>query len=72
MKQAGDEMSAALAEATKSENDAIAAYEGLIAARKERLQHARPRSGEKTVRTGVVAVSIAQMKNAIRLKGGSH
>jgi hypothetical protein len=62
LKQAGDEMSAALAEATKSENDAIAAYGDLMAAKKKEVAACTAAIEDKTVRTGEVAVNIAQKK----------
>merc|ERR1719246_341332 len=55
-------MSKALAEATNSENDAIAAYGDLIAAKKKEVAACTAAIEDKTVRSGEVAVSIAQMK----------
>jgi len=65
LKAAGDEMSAALAEATKAETEAVAAYGDLMAAKKKEVAACTAAIEDKTVRSGEVAVSIAQMKGEL-------
>jgi len=65
LKAAGDEMSAALAEATKAETDAVASYGDLMAAKKKEVAACTAAIEDKTVRSGEVAVSIAQMKGEL-------
>jgi len=63
LKQLGDEMSADLADATKTENAAIKVYDELMAAKNKEIAAQTAAIEEKTVRVGEVAVSIAAMKN---------
>merc|ERR1719498_2133828 len=63
LKQLGDEMSADLADATKTENTAIKVYDELMAAKTKEVAAQTASIEEKTVRVGEVAVSIAEMKN---------
>merc|ERR1719326_1823015 len=58
-----DEMTASLADATNTENAAIASYRDLIGAKKKEIAASTASIEDKTVRVGEVAVSIAQMKN---------
>merc|ERR1719161_2532054 len=58
----GDEMSAALAEATKNEKAAIKSYDELVAAKKKEIAACTKAIEEKTVRVGELKVSIVEMK----------
>merc|ERR1719183_623426 len=63
LKTSVDEMSAALADATKKENAAIASHAELVSSKKKEIAACTAAIEEKTVRVGETAVSIAQMKN---------
>merc|ERR1719316_1723971 len=65
LKTLGDEMSAALAEASKTENGAIKSYDELIAAKKKEVAACTKAIEEKTVRVGELKVSIVQMKQSM-------
>merc|ERR1719326_411177 len=58
-----DEMTASLADATNTENAAIASYRDLMAAKLKEVAACTAAIEDKTVRVGEVSVSIAQMKN---------
>jgi len=63
LKQMGDEMAAGLADATATENAAIASYDGLMATKQKEVALATEAIEAKTVRVGELAVEIVQMKN---------
>merc|ERR1719159_766571 len=63
LKQMGDEISAELAEETKVENERIAAYEKLMAAKTKEVNALTKAIEEKMTRVGELAVEIVQMKN---------
>jgi len=63
LKELGDSMSAALADATATEKAAIKNYDELMAAKTKEVQAATQSIEEKTVRDGELAVSIVNMKN---------
>merc|ERR1719183_3338808 len=65
LKTLGDEMSAALADATKNENAAIKTYDELISAKKKEVAACTKAIEEKTVRVGELKVSIVQMKQGM-------
>jgi len=62
LKQLGDEMSADLADATKTENDKIAGFDELVAAKKKEISALTQAIEEKMTRVGEIEVSIAEMK----------
>merc|ERR1719502_321056 len=62
LKQMGDEISAELAEETKVENEHIAAYEKLMAAKTKEVNALTKAIEEKMTRSGELAVAIAEMK----------
>merc|ERR1719473_2299065 len=62
LKQMGDEISAELAEETKVENERIAAYEKLMAAKTKEVNALTKAIEEKMTRSGELGVEIAQMK----------
>merc|ERR1719159_2310424 len=62
LKQMGDEISAELAEETKVENERIAAYEKLMAAKTKEVNALTKAIEEKMTRSGELAVAIAEMK----------
>merc|ERR550532_3702179 len=63
LKQMGDTMSADLGDATKTETDAIATYDQLMAAKTKEVDALTASIEEKTRRIGELGVSIVQMKN---------
>jgi septal ring factor EnvC (AmiA/AmiB activator) len=63
LKQLLDEMAKGLSEETAAEEAAIAAYDGLMAAKKKEVAALTKSIEEKSVRTGELAVSVAEMKN---------
>jgi len=63
LKTMGDEMAAALAEATKAEETAIASYEKLMSAKKKEVIALTKEIETKLTRIGDLGVEIAQMKN---------
>jgi len=65
LKQLKDEMSADLADATKTENGAIAAFESLVAAKKKEIAALTSSIESKTQRGGELAVDIVEMKNSL-------
>merc|ERR1719446_539244 len=62
LKQMQDTMNANLAEATSEENNAIKAYEGLMAAKTKEVDALTASIEEKMVRLGELQVSIVEMK----------
>merc|ERR1719446_2052924 len=62
LKQMQDTMNANLAEATSEENNAIKAYEGLMAAKTKEVEALTKSIEEKMVRLGELQVSIVEMK----------
>jgi septal ring factor EnvC (AmiA/AmiB activator) len=65
LKQMGDEMATALAEATAAEEKKIHVYDQLMAAKAEEVAALTKQIEEKIQLSGELAVSIAQMKNDI-------
>merc|ERR1719183_3104173 len=65
LKQSEQEMSAALADATKAENAAIASFAEVMSAKKKEIAACTAAIEKKTVRVGETALSIAQMKNEL-------
>jgi len=63
LKQLEDSMTAALGDATSTENGAIKDYDGLMAAKTKEVQAATAAIEQKTVREGELAVDIVNMKN---------
>merc|ERR1719356_1725746 len=63
LKQMGDEMQAALDEATKVEEKAIKTYDELMAAKKTEVDSLTKMIEEKIELSGELAMSIAEMKN---------
>jgi len=63
LKQMGDEMAKAMAEATVGEEAAIAEYEALMAAKTKQVEVLTKSIETKLVRVGDLGVSIAEMKN---------
>jgi DNA repair exonuclease SbcCD ATPase subunit len=63
LKQLGDEMTAGLADATSTENAAIKAYDELMAAKTKEIDALTAAIEAKTVRSGELAVAMAQMSN---------
>jgi len=62
LKQMGDTMSASLADATATEKDAIASYDGLIAAKTREVEVLTATIETKTRQIGELGVSTVQMK----------
>merc|ERR1712183_732426 len=65
LKNMSDEMQAHLADATKSEHEAIKSYDGLMAAKKKEVAAGTKAIEEKTVRVGELKVSIVQLKQEL-------
>jgi len=65
LKQMGDTMAASLADATSTENDAIATYEGLMAAKKKEVAALTATIESKTKQIGELGVAIVQMKEDV-------
>merc|ERR1719159_739201 len=63
LKQMGDEISAELAEITKVEDERVAAYDKLMAAKTKEVNALTKAIEEKMTRSGELAVAIVQMKN---------
>jgi chromosome segregation ATPase len=63
LKQMGEEMTKALAEATAAEEAAIKNHDELVAAKEKEIASATASIETKTKRSGELAVSIVQMKN---------
>merc|ERR1712232_1197642 len=63
LKTMEDEMSKDLSDATASENEAIAAFEGLVKAKTKEINALTKAIESKTTRIGDLGVKIAQMKN---------
>jgi len=63
LKQMNDEMTADLASITSDEQNAIANYEGLSAAKAKEIAAATKAIEDKSVRIGDAAVELAQLKN---------
>jgi len=62
LKQMGDTMAASLADGTATEEDAIATYNGLIAAKKKEVAMLTSTIESKTQQIGELGVSLVQMK----------
>jgi len=62
LKQMQDTMNASLADSTKAENEAITAYEGLMAAKTKEVEALTASIEEKMVRLGELQVEIVEMK----------
>merc|ERR1719163_1212856 len=62
LKQMEDTMVASLAASTKAENEAIASYDGLMAAKTKEVQALTQSIEEKMVRLGETQVSVVEMK----------
>merc|ERR1719230_1190188 len=62
LKTMGDEMSAGLADATKTEDAAIATYDGLMADKKKEVAALQASIESKMTKVGDLGVSIAQME----------
>jgi len=62
LKQMGDTMAATLADATKTEEEAIASYEGLMAAKKKETDALTATIEAKTKQIGELGVAIVNMK----------
>merc|ERR1719367_945340 len=63
LKELGDSMSATLADATSTENAAIKAYDGLMAAKKKEEIALTEAIESKTVEIGELGVKIVELKN---------
>merc|ERR1719482_891736 len=63
LKQLQEDMEATLSDITKVENEAIAEYEGLVAAKEKEIAAATEAIEAKTERAGEVAVEIVNLKN---------
>merc|ERR1719478_185789 len=63
LKTMHDEMSASLAEATTAENEAIAAYDALVASKTKEINALTKAVESKMARSGDLSVKIVQMKN---------
>jgi len=63
LKQMGDEMATALAQATHEEEKAIHVYDGLISAKTDEVNALTNKIETKLQKSGELAVSIAEMKN---------
>jgi len=63
LKQLQENMEKELSEATKEENEAIAEFEALVAAKEKEIAAATAAIESKTERTGEVAVEIVSLKN---------
>merc|ERR1719230_233203 len=63
LKTMGDEMSAGLADATKTEDKAIATYEGLMAAKTKEVNACQASIESKMQKVGDLGVAIAEMEN---------
>mmetsp|Transcript_76810 Transcript_76810/g.132908 ORF Transcript_76810/g.132908 Transcript_76810/m.132908 type:complete len:684 (+) Transcript_76810:67-2118(+) len=63
LKEIKDEMSASLAEATKTETAAIASFEAMVAAKKKEIAALTEAVEKKSVRIGELGVEIATLKN---------
>merc|ERR1719247_1878263 len=63
LKQMSDEMAADLAEATKIENERIASYEGLVAAKTKEINACTKAIESKSARIGELAVALAGAEN---------
>merc|ERR1719277_765021 len=63
LKQIGDEMGASLADATKTETDAIASFEAMVTAKKKEIAALTESIEKKSVRAGELGVEIEEMKN---------
>merc|ERR1712224_612723 len=63
LKQLGDEMEKDLGETKTQEDEAIKAYDELMAAKKAEVAELTKAIEEKLVRTGELGVKLAQMKN---------
>jgi chromosome segregation ATPase len=62
LKQMEDTMTAALAASTKAENESIASFEGLMAAKAKEVEALTKSIEEKMVRVGELQVSVVEMK----------
>jgi len=62
LKQMGDTMAATLADGTATEEDAIATYEGLLAAKKKEIAALTATVESKTEEIGELGVSLVEMK----------
>lgn len=62
LKQMGDTMAASLADGTATEEDAIATYEGLLAAKKKEIAALTATVESKTEEIGELGVSLVEMK----------
>merc|ERR1719460_2512651 len=62
LKQMQDTMNASLADSTKAENEAITAYEGLMAAKTKEVEALTASIEEKMVRLGELQVEVVEMK----------
>jgi len=65
LKQMGDTMAASLADASSTEKDAIATYEGLMAAKKKEVDALTATIESKTKQIGELGVAIVQMKEDV-------
>jgi chromosome segregation ATPase len=63
LKQLQENMEGELSEATKAENEAIAEFDALVAAKEKEIAAATAAIESKTERTGEVAVEIVSLKN---------
>merc|ERR1719337_716127 len=63
LKQLQEDMEATLSDITKVENEAIAEFEGLVAAKEKEIAAATEAIEAKTKRAGEVAVQIVNLKN---------
>merc|ERR1719195_1732303 len=63
LKQMGDTMAASLSDATSTEESAISAYKGLIAAKKKEVAALTATVESKTAQIGELGVSLVQMKD---------
>merc|ERR1719230_1900446 len=63
LKTMHDEMSASLAEATTAENEAIAAFDSLVASKTKEINALTKAIESKMTRSGELSVEIVQMKN---------
>merc|ERR1719247_3834736 len=63
LKTMHDEMSASLADATSAENEAIAAFDSLVASKTKEINALTKAIESKMTRSGDLSVKIVQMKN---------
>merc|ERR1719229_116823 len=66
LKQMGDDMSKALADATAEEEASIASYEGLMASKKKEVAALSAQIEEESMRVGELGVSIAEMEHDLK------